>query len=386
MPLTWSKRRNRCSDPILDRNVLNESSDSLKADARNFLLEEYRALSTAMVHNEAVGETRVNWFIGLVTAVGGGLAALAKTGYAEPLMISGSLAALLLFGVVTLARLMKRNRTTDGFKKDLGDIRQRFKHHFDPAHVLVGHKPFGARAHRAFRGFGGLTHTIVTINSLLAAGVAAGLGVAAHRWCLEESRCLWENSFLWASAHPLAGVLPWASAFAAFAVAVVVQETWVWLEEKRTKVELGATPYTHAGGVVFRSATETEYLLVRPSKRQGDEWVLPKGHIKKHETSAEAARREVAEETGVTAGIVQPLGVISFVANQERVHALFFLMEFLEEDKARKEKPGREHRWFALDAALHQSIHPQTKELLQLADQSLRGRPQVLYGYAGVWC
>ena len=348
----------------------------MKADARDFLLEEYRALSTAMVHNEAVGETRVNWFIGLVTAFGGGLAALAKTGHAEPLMIFGSLAGLLLFGVVTLARLMKRNRTTDGFQKDLEDIRQRFKHYFDPAHVLVGHKPFATRVHGAFRGFGGLTHTVVTINSMLAAGVAA----AAYQWCLGESRCPWENAFPWASARQLASLLPWAGAFAAFAVAVVVQEGWVWLDEKATKGELDAIPNTHAGGVVFRPAIATEYLLVRPSKRQGDEWVLPKGHIKKHETGAEAARREVTEETGVIADIVQPLGVISFIANQKRVRSIFFLMEFLDEDLARKEKPDREHRWFALDTALHQSTHPQTKELLQLADQSLRGRPVVVYG------
>ncbi len=52
------------------------------------------------------------------------------------------------------------------------------------------------------------------------------------------------------------------------------------------------------------------------------EWCLPKGHIEGEETPEEAAIREVAEETGITAEVIQPIGVIDywFTGDDRRVH------------------------------------------------------------------
>jgi ADP-ribose pyrophosphatase YjhB (NUDIX family) len=49
--------------------------------ARELLLEDYRYLSDSFWKNEQVGETRVNWFIGIVTAVCGGLLAMTSSQY-----------------------------------------------------------------------------------------------------------------------------------------------------------------------------------------------------------------------------------------------------------------------------------------------------------------
>ncbi len=52
-----------------------------------------------------------------------------------------------------------------------------------------------------------------------------------------------------------------------------------------------------AGGVVLREiGGVTHALLIRDPYRN---WGLPKGHVEDDETSAEAALREVAEETGL---------------------------------------------------------------------------------------
>ena len=52
-----------------------------------------------------------------------------------------------------------------------------------------------------------------------------------------------------------------------------------------------------AGGIVFRrDGAEPLFLLV---KDRFGRWTFPKGHIDPGETSEEAARREVAEETGL---------------------------------------------------------------------------------------
>src|SRR4051794_40544792 len=52
-----------------------------------------------------------------------------------------------------------------------------------------------------------------------------------------------------------------------------------------------------AGGLVWRDSPHGKLLAIVHRRRYGDEWSLPKGKLKKHETWLEAARREVQEET-----------------------------------------------------------------------------------------
>ena len=69
---------------------------------------------------------------------------------------------------------------------------------------------------------------------------------------------------------------------------------------------------TSAGGVVFRRAADgaVRFLLIRDSYRN---WGLPKGHLEVGEPPADAARREVAEETGLRDLIVRgPIQVIDW--------------------------------------------------------------------------
>jgi len=68
-----------------------------------------------------------------------------------------------------------------------------------------------------------------------------------------------------------------------------------------------------AGGLIWRRDQNgsIKVVLVRPAGRTT--WVLPKGHIEAGETIEQAARREVREESGLTAGPIEPLGEISYV-------------------------------------------------------------------------
>jgi 8-oxo-dGTP pyrophosphatase MutT (NUDIX family) len=61
-----------------------------------------------------------------------------------------------------------------------------------------------------------------------------------------------------------------------------------------------------AGGVVIKNE---KILMLR--KSSGD-WVLPKGRIEVNESESEAAMREVAEETGISAMIIEALGKINY--------------------------------------------------------------------------
>lgn len=63
-------------------------------------------------------------------------------------------------------------------------------------------------------------------------------------------------------------------------------------------------------------------LIGRIDRRGRLLWSLPKGHIEAGETAAQAAIREIAEETGITGRVLGELGTIDFwfIASGRRVH------------------------------------------------------------------
>jgi 8-oxo-dGTP pyrophosphatase MutT (NUDIX family) len=88
---------------------------------------------------------------------------------------------------------------------------------------------------------------------------------------------------------------------------------------------------TSAGGVVFRREADggVRYLLIRDSYRN---WGFPKGHLEPAEPPADAARREVAEETGLRdLNLHGPIQVIDwyFRFRGKTIHKFchFFLFE-----------------------------------------------------------
>lgn len=61
-----------------------------------------------------------------------------------------------------------------------------------------------------------------------------------------------------------------------------------------------------AGGVVFYG---NDILLL---KKNNKDWVIPKGRVEKNETFEETAIREVKEETGVNALLLEYIGKIDY--------------------------------------------------------------------------
>jgi 8-oxo-dGTP pyrophosphatase MutT (NUDIX family) len=104
--------------------------------------------------------------------------------------------------------------------------------------------------------------------------------------------------------------------------------------------------FTLAGGIVFRYVGDNPCYLVVTAKKNPNHWVLPKGHIDPGETLAEAALREVQEETGVRARIVKPIGVSRIQTASSSILMLFYLMEYLGEIG---KKENRQQRWCSYD-------------------------------------
>jgi ABC-type multidrug transport system fused ATPase/permease subunit len=150
------------------------SSNDLRRNTDDFLLAEYKNLADSFWRNEETGERRLNFFITLVTAVIAALVALATkqndalTQASVKLIAVYALLALLAFGLVTLLRLLKRNRTTDEYKRAMALIRDQFR---DADERLANYQPFKKKQRALF--VGGLVEIVAVINSLIVAALVA---------------------------------------------------------------------------------------------------------------------------------------------------------------------------------------------------------------------
>ena len=237
-------------------------------------------------------------------------------------------------------------------------MRQVFRDHFDPEYVLADYQPLhppekirepvaGSLEPTKFekllkkfvkvRKFGGLAYTVAALNSVL-------VGALAGAWTYS-----WHPLRIGGGAFLLSGVAHWI---------------FINIHDWRGKQQLKGDGITHAGGVVFRRKdARVEYLIVRPKKNEL-EWVLPKGHIKPDETAADAARREVKEETGVSAKILRRLGTVSFFVGSENIRAEFFLMESYAEGCSAE---ARRKEWVGYEHALRELTHNQSRAMLKRA-------------------
>ena len=129
-----------------------------------------------------------------------------------------------------------------------------------------------------------------------------------------------------------------------------------------------------AGGIVFNN--QNQVLLTQ--NRKGD-WQFPKGHIKKAETIKQAALREVREEGGVEAKIIEKIGDSKYIINFNG-HEIFktvtlFLMDYLSGDIKNHDHEVVDSQWLDAKKALETLTFNSDKILLekalrQLADQN----------------
>ena len=114
-----------------------------------------------------------------------------------------------------------------------------------------------------------------------------------------------------------------------------------------------------AGGIVIHDG---RVLVVH--RPRYDDWSLPKGHLDAGETWAEAARREVLEETGVDGTIVGPPMPIAYMVTDLKSESaaganikivVFYLMTCHEVDAA---------AWWPVDRALRELSYADERRLL----------------------
>ena len=134
-----------------------------------------------------------------------------------------------------------------------------------------------------------------------------------------------------------------------------------------------------AGGIVFNS--KGQVLVTQHS--QNKHWSFPKGLIDPGQTTEEAALREVREEGGIVAEIVDKIGYNKYVytlngparnasqsdAGGEKIFKVvtYFLMKYLSGDPKDHDWEVSEAGWYTYEDALKQLSFSQDKELLKKA-------------------
>ncbi len=132
-----------------------------------------------------------------------------------------------------------------------------------------------------------------------------------------------------------------------------------------------ADPEFSAGGVVVRDG---RCIVIVPTRRAADGskvLALPKGHPDPGETVQQAALREVREEAGVEARVVEQLGEVRYWYQRDgrRIakRVAFFLLEYVSGDVADHDHEVEDARWVPLEEAAEQLSYDGEREMVQRA-------------------
>src|SRR4051794_26131706 len=126
-----------------------------------------------------------------------------------------------------------------------------------------------------------------------------------------------------------------------------------------------------AGGVVYRDG---QCIVIVPTRRaKGGERVLalPKGHPENGESGIDAALREIREETGVEARLVEKLGDVKYWYQRDgkRIAKVvsFFLFEHVSGAPAGDPFEIEEARWMPLEEAEKALSYRGERDMVSLA-------------------
>jgi 8-oxo-dGTP pyrophosphatase MutT (NUDIX family) len=124
-----------------------------------------------------------------------------------------------------------------------------------------------------------------------------------------------------------------------------------------------------AGGVVVR---DSDVLLIVPTRRAANGarvTALPKGHLDGDETAEQAAAREVREEGGVEADLIEPLGDVRYRYRRDgrliSKRVSFFLFAFRSGSPADHDHEIEDARWVPMERAVVELTYPGERDMVR---------------------
>jgi 8-oxo-dGTP pyrophosphatase MutT (NUDIX family) len=141
--------------------------------------------------------------------------------------------------------------------------------------------------------------------------------------------------------------------------------------KRRSSATSTRTIELSAGGAVVRDA---EVIVVVPVKRDANRrrvLALPKGHLDKGETDEAAAIREVGEETGVQAELIDKLGDVEYTyerrGRRREKRVAFYLFEYRSGSLEDHDHEIEVARWMPLERAAEELTYAGEREIVRRA-------------------
>jgi 8-oxo-dGTP pyrophosphatase MutT (NUDIX family) len=131
-----------------------------------------------------------------------------------------------------------------------------------------------------------------------------------------------------------------------------------------------------AGGLVVAERGDGPWVVLIAHRSTGGvlQWTLPKGRTEAGEELEDTAVREVREETGLHAEVVEKLGVVDYWfvwrPDQVRYHKFvhYFLMAHRGGDMDDRDDEAEDVVWLPYDEAIERLTHPNERALVVAAD------------------
>ncbi|MCI5826546.1 MAG: NUDIX hydrolase [Arcanobacterium sp.] len=139
---------------------------------------------------------------------------------------------------------------------------------------------------------------------------------------------------------------------------------------------------TSAGGVIVAVRDGEAYVAVIARRNRAGrlEWCLPKGHLEGNETPAQAAVREVSEETGIFGRALKHLTTIDywFSGHHHRIHKVVhhYLLEAISGTIGVEGDPDHEAEkaeWVPLATVASRLAYPNERKIVSMARDLLKG-------------
>ena len=138
----------------------------------------------------------------------------------------------------------------------------------------------------------------------------------------------------------------------------------------REKREYPDRPYVGVGVIVFRNH---EVLLIQRNKEPNKgQWSIPGGRQMLGETAAEAARRELLEETGVKVDRLKLVDIVDAIIPdvEGKIKYHYTLVDYMGQWQSGESRPGddaKEVRWCRLNQLSSYSLLEKTMNIIQKA-------------------
>ena len=128
--------------------------------------------------------------------------------------------------------------------------------------------------------------------------------------------------------------------------------------------------------MVVRDGACVVIVPTRPAADGSKVLALPKGHPEEGESPVDAALREVREEAGVDARLVEPLGDVRYwyTRGGRRIAKVvsFFLLEYVSGEVADHDREVQDARWLALERAARELTYKGERDMASRALLRLR--------------